>query len=419
LNHILLPDGKAERDVVRQSRAVRSLGAVYGIYDALTEEGRFAFLVTLVVAFTALDVRHADAYALFCVLGALLYASLAMSRLLKLDGVTLEVNAPRRVTVGEPITFTLLCKNSGGVPYFGLRVRGPFLPWDGRWLAPRPTLAKLPPDAVARAEIHARFVRRGAHHLDAFNVAPLVPLGLALGRKVESGGIHFLAVPKVANVARLTTPMGRRHQPGGIALASRTGESMDLLGVRPYRAGDPMRDLHAKSWARTGVPVVREYQEEYFTRVGVIVDIDGEATDPATFEAALSLAAGVVARLSRGEALIDLLVVGDDVRSLTLGRSLGFLEQALDVLAEVSPGGCLDPDVLLHKLSLHLPRLSCVIFVALAHDEPRRQLAERIRARGAGFATLVVTTDDSVNLEGRDVSSVPAKSIVEGAPLHL
>ena len=111
-----------------------------------------------------------------------------------------------------------------------------------------------------------------------------------------------------------------------MALASKTGESMDLLGVRPYRPGDPARDLHARSWARTGQPVVREFQEEYFSRVGVVVDIDGSLEDPPRFEASLSLAAGVIARLSRGEALIDLLVVGEEVHSLTIGRSLGFLD---------------------------------------------------------------------------------------------
>ena len=38
----------------------------------------------------------------------------------------------------------------------------------------------------------------------------------------------------------------------------------------------------ARSWARTGIPVVREYQEEYFSRVGVVVDTDKEAADEFT-----------------------------------------------------------------------------------------------------------------------------------------
>ena len=69
----------------------------------------------------------------------------------------------------------------------------------------------------------------------------LVPLGLTAGKAVWSRGVKFLVLPKIANVVRMTAAMGRRHQPGGVALASKTGESMDLLGVRPYRPGDPVR----------------------------------------------------------------------------------------------------------------------------------------------------------------------------------
>src|SRR6185369_4338423 len=108
---------------------------------------------------------------------------------------------------------------------------------------------------------------------------------------------------------------------------SRTGDATDLLGVRPYRPGDPVRDLHARSWARHGSPMVREYQEEYFTRIGVVVDADASAASPAHVEAALSLAAGVIACLCRGEALVDVLVTGEHLEQFSLGRSLGSLDQ--------------------------------------------------------------------------------------------
>jgi uncharacterized protein (DUF58 family) len=185
--------------------------------------------------------------------------------------------------------------------------------------------------------------------------------------------------------------MTRKHHPGGVALASKTGESMDLLGVRPYRPGDSIRDLHARSWAKRGAPVVREYQEEYFTRLGVIVDCDATISKASQLEAALSLAAGVMAHLSRGEALIDLLVVGDTVHPLTIGRSLGHLDQALDRLACVTAGPALDADRLLSRLAPHLSKLSAVLFVALAWDDTRRSIVARIRQQNVGCQTFVVT----------------------------
>ena len=124
-------------------------------------------------------------------------------------------------------------------------------------------------------------------------------------------------VPPVAKVVKLTTPALARHQPGGVPRVSSTGESFDLRGVRPYRAGDPIRDLHARSWARTGYPVVREYQQEYFRRVAVVLDPDTSAAPhAAVLDALVSLAAGVASALAREDTLVDLVVVGHELHEL-------------------------------------------------------------------------------------------------------
>lgn len=164
---------------------------------------------------------------------------------------------------------------------------------------------------------------------------------------------------------------------------------------------------------------MREYQEEYFSRVGVIVDTDCEVASPEGIEAALSLAAGVVASLSRGEALIDLLVVGEDIHSLTLGRSLGFLDQALDLLACVEPGTAVAPDALLQRLRSHLPRLSSIVFISLAWDEPRRELAERIRGYGVGCSVIVIADEGLKDVDRSDCKSVSPRDIESGERLAL
>jgi len=384
LNHILIPSTKTERDRFRSGRAGRVFQPILALYEALSDEGRWATVLSVLVVGFALDVRRTEVYVLWCALVSIVAASLLARRAYRMDGVRAEVIAPERVTIGEEIRFAIVLRNDGAEDRRAVRVRGPFLPWDGKWTSDAPRAGRVPASGVARLEIGARFVERGEHHLDPFRAAALVPFGLALGEAVSTGGARFVVIPKIARVERLELPIARRHQPGGVALASKTGESMDLLGVRPYRAGDPVRHLHARSWARVGAPVVREYQEEYFSRIGVVLDTDvagaeaAGAEDPErVLEAAISLAAGAVAHLSRGEALIDLLVVGDRVHDLTLGRSLGFLEQALDLLACVSPGPRVEADALVERLATHLSRLSCVVVVSLGGDA--QQLAERIR----------------------------------------
>jgi hypothetical protein len=159
--------------------------------------------------------------------------------------------------------------------------------------------------------------------------------------------------------------------------------------------------------------VVREYQEEYFTRIGVVVD--AAAGDERRLEAVLSLAAGIVAFLGRGEALIDLLVVGDRVHDLTIGRHLGFLEQALDLLACVALDETpVAPARLLSRLAPHLARLSCVVVVTPTWDEGA--LAERIR--GAGTACVTVVGGGGGG-RAPGVVRVPLEAIEEGEALSL
>ena len=419
LNHILIPSTKAGRDRFRGSLLGRSVGPIVWLYGALSEEGRVLAVASVVVGAFAVDVASTMVFLLWAALASLVLASLSLTRLYRLDAVRMDVTTPRRVTLGEPLTFALVVHNDGPRDRFAVRVGGPFLPWDGRWTGPAPRLARIPAGESARVELAARFTARGEHHIDSFTASALVPLGLAQGRPALSSGCKFLVVPKLASVLRLRTPPGSRYQLGGVALASKTGQALDLLGVRPYRAGDPVRHLHARSWARAGIPVVREYQEEYFSRLGVIVDTAVPATRQ--LEAILSLAAGVVAYLSRGEALIDLLVVGSRVHELTIGRSLGFLDQALDLLACVEPERRRpEPEVLVARLGEHLARLSCVIVVAATWDGGR--LAERIRGCGVGCVTLVVEAGEAGKagaVQGPDVHVVSAAAIERGEGLSL
>lgn len=418
LNHIFIPATKEGRDRVRQRLVVRSVRPLIWLYFALSEEGRFLAITSVLVGMTGVEIQSTSIYLFWCVMTAPLLVSLLLRGPFSLAGqARLEVRAPRRVAVGEELRLTLVLTSEGPRAFDSIRIRGPMLPWDGRFTGPPPLDVPLDRGASAQVTLGVRFLERGEHHLDPFTACALVPPGLALGRGVDSPSCRVTVVPRIADIRRLPTPRAERHQPGGVALASKTGESMDLLGVRPYRPGDPVRDLHARTSARRGVPHVREYQQEYFSRFGVIVDTDSKDTPPEVFEAAISLAAGIVARLSRGEGLIDLLVCGGQLHPLTVGRSLGQLEQALDLLAGVKPGEPLDPAGLLRGLGPFLERLSCVFVVWLAQDEPRRAFQEQLQRRLPCRAFLIGR--GVAGGAGPQLSRVDAGAIRRGEPLTL
>jgi uncharacterized protein (DUF58 family) len=439
LNHVLVPQTKSERDRWRNGRVARVGGIVFWGIARLTREGRFLLAATGLGMVFAVDLGRTEAHLLVFAVLSVLFASVVFTPWYRLTGVTVELRAPRRVTVGEEIAITVSLRNDGTSDHRCIRVERPLLPWDGQWTGAPPVVGKLPAGGRASTLALARFVARGEHHIDPLRAAALVPLWLAQGRPLRTSGARFVVVPKSARVTSVTTGPNRRHQPSGSASAARTGEATDLLGVRPYRAGDPIRDLHARSWARHAAPMVREYQEEHLARIGVVVDNDvpdavlrapprsrsshrfstrlkraAFASDEA-LEGALSLAAGVVARLGAGEARVDTLFAGDVAHTLPVGRNLT-LERALDILAAIEQGEAFSAERILAGLGAHLESLSCVVLVLLAWDAARAGLAAAIRARGVACVVVIVGDRASRDPHG---TTVALDAIKRGEALAL
>ena len=411
LNHILIPTTAADRDRWRASRTGRAFRPIARLYEALTLEGQVALTLSMLLGAASLDVGGFDGHLLWAPLTAAQVLSLIASRWHRLTGASLDVALPQRVIAGEVVHFSVTLHNRSGQARYALRVDGPFLPWDGRWTGERAGIPSVAPGASATVTLMATFSQRGEHHLDPFRVGALVPFGLAQGAAVYSPGCRFVVVPRVARVERVATPLGQRHQPGGVARMLQMGESMDLRGVRVYRPGDPVRDLHARSWARAGVPVVREYQQEYFRRVAVIVDTDGRDVTTDAFEAAVSLAAGLVSSLSRDDALVDLLVLGQQAHDLTPSR--GSLDATLDLLACVEPGETFDPESVAALLAPFAQRLSSALVVTCRWDDERASLLGRVTALGVGVRAFRVGDDGSGVADGR-VTAVSARAILGG-----
>ena len=416
LNHVLVPATKSERDRFRNSRFARRARPLVWMIGRLTREGRMVLAFVGLAAVFAIDVGRTESHLLVFATAALLLSSLLFAPAYRLEDVSVDLRCPRRVTVGEEISLTLSFRNDGAREHRCIRVERPLLPWDGSWIGPQPTLGRLASGGKASTVVRARFVARGEHHIDPLHAAALLPLWLAQGRPLRTPGARFVVVPKVARVTTLAIDRNRRHQPGGVASAARTGEATDLLGVRPYRPGDPVRDLHARSWARHGSPMVREYQEEHLSRVGLVVDTDVSVAGDEALEGALSLAAGVIARLGFGDARVDLLVAGEVAHVLSSERNVGSLDQALDVLAAVQPGEPFSSERTFARLGRHLETLSALVVVFLGWDPARAAFAESIRVRGAGCVVVIVGDRTAREAHG---TTVALGAITRGEALAL
>jgi uncharacterized protein (DUF58 family) len=181
-------------------------------------------------------------------------------------------------------------------------------------------------------------LRRGVIHLDDLRVLLPDPFGLFQRcRKVKAPASSLTVLPKRYPLPPIELPGGAAFKVSGEANTNTIGTSGEFVGLRDYRPGDPLRQIHWKSWARLGRPIVKELEDTFYPRYGLIVDTFSCNRTDHQFEEAISVAASFAASIDTSDSLLDLMFIKDEAHRVTAGRGLERSEKLLEVLAGVSP----------------------------------------------------------------------------------
>lgn len=263
---------------------------------------------------------------------------------------------------------------------------------------PGRSIPVLEPGESVTVTIELSLEKRGLFPLGNVVAYSTFPFNLMrFGRGRQKLG-SMLVLPSFHPLAQLDLPRGLRFQPGGVAMSSHVGESQEYIGSREYIYGESTRWMDHRAWARLGKPAVREFQDEYFSRVAVVMDsFDSRArngdTDP--LEAAVSLTASLAEFLSRGESLIDILAAGPETYVLESGRHVNPLNRMLEILACIETCRVLPYERLAPELADHFTRISSTVCVFLDWDEPRRQLAHAVLESGCHLKLILLRDGDT------------------------
>jgi uncharacterized protein (DUF58 family) len=410
--------------------ALRLFSALNHFLDErLTHAGWLVLTGAATAGAIGIDTTRTVGYQAFGFLFALIAVSFALSLFFR-PRASARRELPRYATAGERCEYRVVVENLGARALDGVtlreslrdprpgyaewrRTREPgeerrnwfdrnqgYFRW--RWLIERRTPQRSPAqplERVAPGERRAAKLwlvppRRGRFELAGLQLARADPLGLVRGLGVVPMPERIIALPKRYRLPPLALAGRRRFQQGGVTLATSVGDSEEFIGLRDYRAGDPLHRVHWKSTARTGALVVKEFQDEFFERHALVLDTGVAGSDDASFEEAVSVAASFVYAIDTRECLLDLLFVGGEVLTYTAGRGQMHLEHMLEVLAGVAPSA---PDQfagLARAVLAQRARLASCVLVLLAWDEPRRALAQALRRSGLEVRVLVVSNED-------------------------
>jgi hypothetical protein len=252
------------------------------------------------------------------------------------------------------------------------------------------TMPPLQSNSETEVTIDITPSRRGVVNLTGLTIARPDPFGFFNACMTVSLPQSLLVLPKRYDLPPIGLAGNRRYQSGGVALASTVGDSEEFISMRDYRPGDPLRKIHWKSWAKTGKPVVKEYQDEFFVRHALILDTFQNTEHSEILEEAVSIAASFACEIQTQESLLDLMFVGLEAYCFTSGRGLAHTDKMLEILAAVV--GCRDKsfDFLTPVVISRASMLSGCICVFLRWDEERRKLIGYLKALGIPVLVLVI-----------------------------
>ncbi len=439
----------ALRDLLRRLAALRAAFHEVGQRSMLrfTPLGKTVLGCYALSLFFVMNTGATMNYQLFALFLALLILGFCLAQRPRLRAAHFRLlrDLPSTAVVGSPLEYAMTLRNTSDQWQRSLQLLEcpmPLLPSESEAGASEPQPAPLVPNAVRKAwhrlqkgqarqvlecavpdlppgaerSLRLRFTpeRRGTLRFTESALALPEPLGIFRAVAPLPAEQSLTVLPRLHAMPPLQLGGGRRRQRGGLHLAGRIGEEGEFVTVREYRPGDPMRHIHWRSWARHGKPIVKEFQEEFFTRQGLVLDTFPPPQQRPTsreqdcFETAVSLAASVATAPRAAETLLDLLFVGGQAHCVTAGRGLGQCQDLLEILAGVRPMLERPFSALADLVQGHAPKMSGCICILLGLDEPRRALLAGLR--GAGVETLCLV----LPWRGREVApeTLPGRGLV-------
>jgi uncharacterized protein (DUF58 family) len=368
----------------------------------------------------SVDIENAETYQSFASLLGFLLLAIAGSFFFR-SKFAVRRFLPRIGTAGQPLHYRVAIKNQSATKQTGLTwledladPRPTFAEWlafhkaEGRRV--RPFVAgqrrrkspfrlatvkavEVPPlaeqgEAEIRMEIFP--LRRGILHFKSATLARPDPFGLFRSFITVPAAQTILILPKRYPIPPITLQGALRYQECGVAPAANPGRSEEFFALREYRHGDPLRHIHWRSWARTGKPIVKEFEDAFLARHALVLDTFDDEPDSEVFEEAVSIAASFACTILTQESRLDLLFVSNQSYCFTAGRGLAHVDDMLKILALVSH--CRDKkfEVLEQLVLNHIPVVSGCICILQKWDEVRKGFVEKLRVFGVQLLVLVV-----------------------------
>lgn len=250
---------------------------------------------------------------------------------------------------------------------------------------------RLKPGRETRVFVEFTPLRRGVIRLNDLRVLLPDPLGLFQKcAPVKAAAATLLVLPRRHPLPPIELPGGAAFKVSGETNTNTIGTSGEFVGLRDYRPGDPLRQIHWKSWARTGRPIVKELEDTFYPRYGLVLDTLSTQRTDTGFEECVSVAASFASTIDTSESLLDLMFIENQAHIVTAGRGVERAEKLLEVLAGVRPSRSGDHKQLGRLVLRHSDDLTSCLVILNGWDDSREELLRMLTQGGVVCVPIVI-----------------------------
>lgn len=299
----------------------------------LTREGKFFVGISLGVGFAAIKTGNNLLFLVFGLLVSLLVISVILSEV-TLRGLNVSRLVPQHVFANRSFLIKIKLQNQKlRFPSFSIEVEDIL---ESERIDKKCYFLKIPAQKTQETAYKLMFKRRGRYSFRGFRVATKFPFALYRAWRVVESPAEILVYPRIREVGSLAA-IGKRQGEGAAGHVSGRGES--LFGLREFREGDDVRDVHWKATARAGHLIVKEYDAMASRYVHLLFDSALPAADETSreeMESALEIVASLAQHYASRSYAVELTTRSGHIPS---GNGANHLARILTHLAllELAP----------------------------------------------------------------------------------
>ncbi len=192
----------------------------------------------------------------------------------------------------------------------------------------------------------------------------------------------MLILPERVPINRYEFPGVSSPESGTMAKGLFGGSEDEFLSLRDYRPGDPLKQIHWPSSAKTKKLIVKETQNVSRARCGIILDVSCKAEDALEFEKLISIATSIACQTEDKPIDLDFLFVGQKAHCFSTGPGQGDLDQLMKILATIQYESENSWEPLTKAVEENSEKIQGAVFLTMHDDDKRSGMIKYLDQQG-------------------------------------